>query len=575
MKKFIKLFIFVLTFGLFILPNVKAETINVTVIHDGTEKNYEKINAALNDLQDGDTIKFLTEVKDSIYGTNELNKKVIIDKNVTVDFNNQKVHLPFVVKNGSQVKFIGGVSSSGGTPNSPITIEDNAKVVVDGGKYLVSYAPPLFKVLSNVTLEIMNITVNGNFCELAGNNSILKVNNSKIESGRKGFIINGNKNTVNVTGGTFKGMYGVTEFAESADGNIFNFDKVESLTTELEMKGSNNTVNIKDTLHRGAISDYAVKVLGTNNTYKVSGNSVVKGGYGAIFTDSETAKVIIDGGSIETYNEDTKWNRLTPVIVSKNSGNITINGGTITGQVGIAVFNGNVNINGGTITSTNTDKEKYNVFYDSKYFDSSYDNLIPLGNFGKDINFYGASVITDNNAKVTITGGNFNSATEETLVSVNNNKNNYSVSGGIYNHPFNQEFIIPDKLELKITNKENSLWYVGNDALTAVESAKKDDANVIEVLQGNLNIMNAKVGLLVKNSGNGKVTVNEKNVEKGLTVAAEAMPEKPQTNSNTNNEKDSNKEKNPKTKDDIYTWISIISTGIVGLSYTIKKKIFN
>ena len=145
MKKFIKLFIFILTFGLFILPNVKAETMNVTVIHGGTEKNYEKIKDALTALQDGDTIKFLTEVKDSIYGTNELNKKVIIDKNVTVDFNNQKLHLPFVIDKGKNVTLLSGGQDIDQGSKPVISIQDGASVVVDGGTYTKrSYAPVIF-----------------------------------------------------------------------------------------------------------------------------------------------------------------------------------------------------------------------------------------------------------------------------------------------------------------------------------------------------------------------------------------------------------------------------------------------
>ncbi len=562
MKRNILFLIFILVFGFIIIPNVYAQddgVSKVTIIHNGESKDYNNIKTALDALQDGDTIKFLTDIVSKNYGTDEINKTVTIAKNVTVDFNNQKIGLPFVVDKNKTVTFITGPKEITIDNKPVITLEDGAKAIINGGTYKrLSYAPPMVLTKSNSKLEVNNVTLEfSKVFTIDGSNSKIDINNSNIKGNINGFIVTKEAigNTVNITGGTFKGSYGILSMDAGAKNNTFNFNNVEELRDDLEIKGENNTVNYVDTVQLGASSDYAVSVFGTNNKFTVGGKSSLKAGLGAIYTNSDTATVIINGGTFGTEKERTGGNRLTPVILSRGAKEITINDGTITGQVGIVALKGNININGGTITATNTNKDFHTIHftYQESYNDDTYKD------FGEDIDFYGAAIIADgNDTNINIKSGLFNATTDESIVTTDE-KANYSVSGGIYNKPFNEEFVVPNEVELKINDKD--LWYVGKDAKNAVNEAKKNSNNKIEVLQGDLTIENAAVGLKVKNSGKGSVVVNGQTVETGKEISAKESPVKEITATT----------ENPNTYDNILLLIVIMVISALGFAFVTKK----
>ena len=60
-----------------------------------------------------------------------------------------------------------------------------------------------------------------------------------------------------------------------------------------------------------------------------------------------------------------------------------------------------------------------------------------------------------------------------------------------------------------------------------------------------------------------------------IKPANENEPSTTEKEDTQNNVEENNNEKNPNTSDSIYSWISIIVASIIGLTYIIKKKIFN
>lgn len=589
MKRILSILLIVIVFILFITPLVQAASVTncVTLTHDGSSIDYQYVDKALEAAQDGDTIKFLTKITDGNFESRDPNLKIILNNNLTVNLNDQTFSKSFIVGNGKTVTFVGGAKEDrnlGGTYPF-FTVEDNANATVNGGTFDKSYAPAMFCVKSNAILKINNVTSSsGNVIELAGEKSTVEIVDSNLTGSTKGFKVKGKENKVNITGGTFEGSYGIFDFEKNATNNTFNLNRLESLGDDIKIDGENNSVIVKDTNHRAAASDYAVTVVGNNNTYNVSGNSIVEAGLGAIYANSDTASIIIDNAELRTYNEKT--DRLTPVIFSRDAKEITINDGTITGQVGIVALGGNININGGTITATNTDPEKNIVQFarTATYEPGTYED------FGGNIDFYGAAVIANgDDTKVNITGGNFTAATDEAIVSATDTSANYAVSGGIYNKPFDTSFVVPGKLELSIGKTEDDkAWYVGEDAINAVEEAKKDSDNTIDVLTGDITINDAVVGLKVKNSGAGAVSVNEAVVESNQTITATKVPNKDLPTNPTNPSNPTNSPKptspsentntneiseNPETGDNIATYIILLIIGSIGLVGLTKKKL--
>ncbi len=559
MKKiFTILTIFIFTIAIYypsiVLAYIVPEQELIVITHNGEEKTYEDIYEAMDALQDGDTIKFLVGLTNSYFKL-KIGDSLKFDDDVTVDFNKQNLDYPIVVEDGATVKFINGVNQC--KPKPTFTFKDNTDITIDGGSYILD-SGTVMNIGSNVNLKVNDATIWGSYIfNLQGSGATVDFDNVDVQANpRQAFVVgeNAENNTVNINGGKVSSMYGILSFENTSKNNKFYFNDVEELGCDMTLKGENNSVVLNNVNHHAAQSDFAVEIKGINNSYTVNGNSSVEAGMGAIYTDSDTAKVVINGGTIRTHDEYTEYNRLTPVIISKQSKEIVINGGTIIGQVGILALGGNVKINGGSIIANNEDPDKYIVYSDYRAFNPLLYNSGP-------VDYYGASVIVDSDdAKVTVTGGNFSATTSETLVSVRDKVENYSVSGGIYNKPFNEEFVVEDKVELTITNNDSKLWYVGTDALNAVEKSKTDATTIIDVLQGDLEINNAKAGVQVTNSSDGKVSVNGTSVEKGQTVVADPMPE--QTNDDI---------ANADTSDNILLYILAAIVSIFGLIFCIKS----
>lgn len=366
----------------------------------------------------------------------------------------------------------------------------------------------------------------------------------------------------------------------------------------VNLSGNNGNLNINETADVHNLFDWVIKVSGTNNTTDIKGSAV--GGYGGILVDSDSSTITINGGTVKGAGRTTSSlpNLISPAILAKNAKDITVNSGTVSGELGIVAYNGNININGGTISGTNEDESKTKIYYALRN---------PAGDYPES---NGASVIVDNeilggNAKATITTGTFNAISGNSLVSKTNNASDFRVSGGIYNKVFNQEFVVPGKLELSITKQDNQLWYVGTDATTSVESSKNDNTAIIDVIQGDLTLEYAAEGLTVKNSGNGVVKANGVAVATGEQIIVTKQqenvdpgdgnnPNNPENNeetnnvgqnaentntdennnqqNNTQNANDSNVASNPFTGDNLFAYIILFIISIIGIGTAVYLK---
>lgn len=194
MKRNTLFLIFVFVFEFIIIPNVYAqddEVSKVTITHNGQNQDYNNIKNALDALQDGDTIKFLTDIVSKNYGTDEINKAITIIKNATVDFNNQKIGLSFIVGETKTVTFITGPKEITIDNKPVITLEDGAKAIINGGIYKrLSYAPPMVLTKSNSKLEVNNVTLEFfKVFTIDGSNSKIDIKNSNIKGNINGFIV--------------------------------------------------------------------------------------------------------------------------------------------------------------------------------------------------------------------------------------------------------------------------------------------------------------------------------------------------------------------------------------------------
>ncbi len=302
-----------------------------------------------------------------------------------------------------------------------------------------------------------------------------KNNNGGIEhqKGSGALLIDGAE--VTITGGTY------TSSGKSDDNK--NYGAIANYNGTLTINGAN-------VLIKGSVDVFGTKpsltfVNGTidSTSFAISGNG----------SETHDSTILIEGGKLTSTGNTA--------IYHPQSGTLTITGGEITGKVGIVARQGTINVQGGTITG--------NGSVDATYTTGDSANILASG----------SAIIVDNkatgygdNTVVKITGGviKASSAVSNAISSYGEEKTaDYEVTGGEFNKKFNQVFIKgEDTAEVKL----GSNYYVGNDIEKAFENATAGDT--IEVLQGNVKATDVVGGVIIKNSGDGEVTVNGVEVTK-------------------------------------------------------------
>ncbi len=198
----------------------------------------------------------------------------------------------------------------------------------------------------------------------------------------------------------------------------------------------NSSLTINDSVGNGSIFGYQCAVGVFVDSSLTLNNGELKGewyGLAGNGANNNGTNIVINGGSISNADKD----KTGAAIYHPQTGSITINGGSIVGDLGIQLCAGNLsvmNINGGIIKGTGPDER------DSKKGDGA----IPDGAAISVVNRPGYSSIP----KVNITGGTFTSDNSEALLAYTwseiekgkwgksdwvNAKDNVSVSGGSFN----------------------------------------------------------------------------------------------------------------------------------------------
>lgn len=587
-KKGIAPFLLLIAVAIMLLPNIcnadngtaeKMVNSSVSLSHGENITYYADINDAIKNIQAGDTIELINN-------GSQLND-VTIDKNMTLNLGTYQMGIiNLKITNGADVKIIGqkqdknrGIIYNAQANKSVIIIEEGT-VTIDGaaiqntGASIQGTQTQMIKVGQNnsskqAKLIIKNkarLLADGNAIQTNGNNSTVDIESAELIEGHDyGIALNGNGNILNIKGGDMINGHHAAISAHNGSknakinisgGKIINSVWVYGENPHLTMTGGNIDCG----------SGYAMEVGGKDAIVDIKKGEIA-GRRGSIagYSGAVNSTINIEGGIIKTYIDKVNFGdgKKSAAIYLQNVGNLNIKGGTIEGEMGIVALNGKVNISGGTVTATGTGTGE--PFWDNE---STAYNL-------------GVPVIVNNtkggSAKVTITGGKLNSTYEKSLLSYGNKATDYSVSGGIYNHPFNSQFVVPNELEITITNQDETLWYVGQSALAALNNAKNDINNIIDVLQGNLTIEGAIEGLIVKNTGEGNVKVNDIVVETGKTVVA-PKPKDPINSEPNSNETEGNSTiestsaKNPKTSDSLISYLVTLLLSTICLVFTLKKK---
>ncbi len=232
--------------------------------------------------------------------------------------------------------------------------------------------------------------------------------NAKIENTDNGFAIISQSSTINI----------------SENASIINSG---TEGTGISIDGSNSALNITG----GTISATgdAITVFGTNSNVTISGGNI-KAKYFAISgngSQTTNSTITIKGGNLESTD--------SAAIYHPQEGTLTIEDGDITGKIGIVARQGTIDIKGGKITA-NGEEGQTAAIGDATEGDSN--PQLPLG----------TAVIVDNKsegyssnpAKVKIEGGEFDT-TADPVSSYGDTPTEIDVEGGKFNKPVPTTFI--------------------------------------------------------------------------------------------------------------------------------------
>ena len=133
-------------------------------------------------------------------------------------------------------------------------------------------------------------------------------------------------------------------------------DSVGKTNAPIRLYNSSMTVN--DSVGTGSIFGYQCAVGVFVNSSLILNNGSLKGEWYGIAgngLNNNGTTIVINGGSISNADPDGTG----AAIYHPQTGEITINGGTVKGDLGIQLCSGNLsvmNINGGTVSGTGADK---------------------------------------------------------------------------------------------------------------------------------------------------------------------------------------------------------------------------
>ena len=273
------------------------------------------------------------------------------DKNVVIDLDGNKISTGYTITNNGNLT-LKDSSSQRGVMKPSVTITNNGSLELNGIDLAETTSANVIDNKNSLSIINTNITGLDGYA-INNSGSILNIDDASTIIANKYSLYNDYEN-LSIKSGNIKGIY--TNNSLTIDGgNIYN-DKYQAIYL---YKGTLivNDGNISNTgTHKAITSSYnstLIKILGGNisstgeNTVEAQSTLEIYSGtikntnkdYSGIITYF-SPKVYIYGGTIEAEGYGIR------------TGNVTVNGGTISGKICGASFEGGTStINGGTIIS--------------------------------------------------------------------------------------------------------------------------------------------------------------------------------------------------------------------------------
>lgn len=410
----------------------------------------------------------------------------------------------------------------------------------------------VIKLTNNVTLS--------NMTEIRGN----------ITLDLNGFTISGK--------GTVLDLYGTIEIKDSTEGGNGKIVSTVRTNTPPDSPNSNGiwiNDNTSVTINSGTIegNTWGVVVAGVHASFTMNGGTVINGITG---NGSENAGIPVYGPTTITINGGKIIGDGTG-IYHPQDGELTINGGEITGKSGIEIRAGGLIVRGGTITATGDPI-----------------STVPNGNGTTTV---GAAVAiaqhtTKKGIAVTINGGTFTGKAALLESNPENNDLQYTrnisvnVSGGTFNGAVNKANdgsylgVMGGTFKTNVTPyvgetlvvENNGTYFVGGTAIDAVQDATGGTFTVVAVPDEPVKFENVKPGVTVKNGTAETVTVNGNNVPRNESYTVPGAPIIIYTPTEDTSKADNQKNPSTGANDFVGVAAAMAVVSLLGAAAVIRKK---
>ena len=337
-----------------VTKNAGTYTLPISTIIEGGKTvyqvcGYSQIQYALNQIQDGETLRLVANTTSSTPSTQQISKPIVINKSITVDFNGKT--LQTYIKN---LFVIGENASSTNT----VTFTGPAGYADPGGIKNTSYSDAEdyhIKVFSNLIID--NGKFDGTGSSYSSNKNYVlglqpganvTINNGEFKSFKNGIYCAADKDNASkltINGGTFTGKY----TGNTGQSSII---KLDGNTGEGDAYA--DTVTINGGTFSGAYS--AINVFGKGAVLNVAGGSISGLAYGIAGNGTAACsgtKINISAGTIASTAEGGA------AIYHPQNGTLKIKGNpVITGHTAIQMCAGTgmtASITGGRFEGTGAD----------------------------------------------------------------------------------------------------------------------------------------------------------------------------------------------------------------------------
>ncbi len=233
---------------------------------------------------------------------------------------------------------------------------------------------------------------------------------------------------------------------------------------EATIKGEKQGISVGGTGSKLTVSDnvniegeYGIGVFGNNSDVTIDGGNIKASSFAVSGNGSQTTNstIKITGGNLESTG--------SAAIYHPQTGTLTIEGGNITGKIGIVARQGTIDIKGGKITASGNGTDSV-----GDATENGGKIQLPLG----------TAVIVDNKsngysttANVTINGGDFDTTSSDPVVSLKDDENDITIEKGNFNKPVNTKYLNSDKYYVDFVIDDEHVIVVGVNKNSKINTA--------------------------------------------------------------------------------------------------------